>query len=81
MREIGPWDFLRMENKIIEMYVQTEEREIVTLKSMLPFPSLSNILKICSTKTLAFPAGRIIEYISKIFVLDSCPSGQSTWGK
>ena len=48
-----------------------------TLKSILPLPSLSKILKIWSTKTLALPAGRIMEYISRILSLLSCPSGQS----
>ena len=48
-----------------------------TLKSMLPLPSLSNILNIWSTKTLALPAGSIMEYISRILSLLSWPSGQS----
>ena len=50
-----------------------------TLKSILPFPSLSKMRKIWSTKTVAFFTGRIIEYISKILSLPKFPSGQSTW--
>ena len=49
-----------------------------TLKSMVPLPSLSKIRKIWSTKTLALPTGRIMEYMSRILSLPSSPSGQST---
>jgi len=49
-----------------------------SLKSMLPLPSLSNMRKIWSTKTCALPAGKIMLYMSKILVLLSVPSGQST---
>ena len=53
--------------------------EVDTLKSMLPLPSLSNILKIWSTKTAALPAGRIMEYMSSTCVLSRIPSGQSAF--
>ena len=48
-----------------------------TLKSILPFPSLSKILKIWSTKTEAFPSGMSTEYISSTFSFLNLPLGQS----
>ena len=52
--------------------------DLFTLKSIVPLPSLSKIRNIWSTKTLALPTGRIIEYMSRILSLPSSPSGQST---
>ena len=60
-------------------FFKWKSKILLTLKLMLPFPSLSKSLNIWLKRTEAFPSGRIIAYISCTFDFSNLPVGQSFW--